>query len=549
MVYFQYTEYFWALLLLPLLLFVFIRLLRWKRKTIKKIGDPELVKDLIVEYSPKKFRLKFVMLSLAIILCGFGVAGLVKPDPTQKISRTGTDMIITLDVSKSMLATDIKPNRLERAKQLIQKLIDQMPDERIGFVVFAGRAYLQMPLTIDHEAAKMIISSASPDNVPYQGTVIGDALRMSEAAFDPQSKSFKSVLLISDGEDFDNTAESAAKDLAKSGIVVNTVGIGSPSGSPIPDPATGQYKIDDQGRTVISKLNEQELSSIASITHGVYQLYDNPDVVIQGIKNQLNSITTGSILSDSSYLAFFQYYWYFLVAAFVLLVLEMLISEKKKMKKLAPAAFAMIFILLSMNPANAQSVRKDIISGNKFFKQGDYGKAENKYNEALEKDGKNDIAGFNMGNTLYRKNKPDDAEKYYDNVISNTADNNLKQQAFYNKGVAFQKENKLPECILAYKNALLLNPNDEDARQNLQRVLKKQQEQQQNQKNNQQNNKNNQQKSKQQPQPQQPKPSPSKISQKDAEEKLKALMENEKQLQDKYHKVQSAVPDKPTKDW
>ena len=154
--------------------------------------------------------------------------------------------MIALDVSKSMLAQDIKPSRLERAKQVILKIINNSPDDRVGLVIFAGRAYLQMPLTIDHEAAKMYLSAVSPDDIPTQGTVISDALKMSYAAFNPKDKTFKSVLLISDGEDHDDEALKAAKDLGKQGIMINTIGVGSPEGAPIMNPETGQYKTDSK---------------------------------------------------------------------------------------------------------------------------------------------------------------------------------------------------------------------------------------------------------------------------------------------------------------
>ena len=263
MLHFQYIEYFIALAAVPLMIMFYVQLVKWKKKTRKKIGDPALVKELTGDYSSKKFSTKFILIVTAFALCVFAVAGLVIPDGNQKINRKGIDLMIALDVSKSMLAQDIKPSRLERAKQVISTIIDNSPEDKIGLVIFAGRAYLQMPLTVDHEAAKMYLSSASPDDVPTQGTVISDALKMCDAAFNPNEKTFKSVLLISDGEDHDNDAIKEAKDLGKEGIMVNTIGIGSPQGAPIMDPATGQYKKDDKGETVISKLNEKELSDIA----------------------------------------------------------------------------------------------------------------------------------------------------------------------------------------------------------------------------------------------------------------------------------------------
>ena len=241
--------------------------------------------------------------------------GLVKPDGTQKINRKGIDIMIALDVSKSMLAQDIKPSRLERARQVISKIIDNSPDDKIGIVIFAGRAYLQMPLTVDHEAANMYLASSSPDDVPTQGTVISQALKMCYAAFNPKEKTYKSILLVSDGEDHDDDALKTAKELGKDGILINTVGIGSAQGAPIMDPETNAYKTDDKGNTVISKLNEEELSKIAQNGHGLYQLYTNTNEVAANIKNTLSGIAKEATLSDTSYESFRQYFQYFLLAA------------------------------------------------------------------------------------------------------------------------------------------------------------------------------------------------------------------------------------------
>ncbi|HSV11536.1 MAG TPA: VWA domain-containing protein, partial [Hanamia sp.] len=419
---------------------------------------------------------KFILFVCAFVLCVFAVAGLVMPNGSQKIKRKGTDMMVALDVSKSMLAQDIQPSRLERAKQVISKIIDNSPDDRIGLVIFAGRAYLQMPLTVDHEAAKMYLSAASPEDVPTQGTVIADALRMCEAAFNPKDKTFKSVLLLSDGEDHDNEAIKVTKDLAKEGIMVNTIGIGSPQGAPILDPESHQYKKDDKGQTVISKLNEKELSDIAKAGNGIYQLYNNTDAVAANIKDQLSNIGKETTTSDSLYMSFKQYFQYFLGAAFILLLLEFFFSEKKK-SKIKNAVALFFFVGLSVS-SFAQTPKESIVKGNKAYKENNYTAAENEYRDALKNSDTNVTASYNLGNVLYRKNNTEEAVKSYDNAIANTKNNAVKQEAFYNKGVAYQKAKKLPECITAYKNALILNPNDEDARQNLQRALKEQQQQQ-----------------------------------------------------------------------
>lgn len=551
MLHFQYIEYLIALAAIPLMIFFYFNIIKWKDKTSKKIGDPPLVKALTAQYSSKKFLTKFIIFITAFAFCAFAVAGLVMPDSTQKINRKGTDLMIALDVSKSMLAQDIKPSRLERAKQVILKIINNSPDDRVGLVIFAGRAYLQMPLTIDHEAAKMYLSAVSPDDIPTQGTVISDALKMSYAAFNPKDKTFKSVLLISDGEDHDDEALKAAKDLGKQGIMINTIGVGSPEGAPIMDPQTGQYKTDSKGQTVISKLNEKELSDIAKAANGIYQLYSNTDAVSENIKKHLSNIGKETAISDTSYTSFKQYFQYFLVVAFLLLLVEFFISEKKKYK-IKEASFVIIFMCLSIS-SFSQNAKSSIIKGNKAYKENNYNAAENEYRDALKKSSDNVTANYNLGNALYKTDKTEEAVKSYDNAISTTNDNSIKQKAFYNKGVAYQKAKKLPECITAYKNALILNPNDEDARQNLQRALKEQQQQQQNK--NQNKDQKKQQPKKDQPENKekkndQPQATPSRISKQDAEEKLKSLLENEKRLQDKLHKIKGAPqPNSPEKDW
>lgn len=550
MLHFQYIEYLFAFVAIPIIILLYIMLMRWKKKASKKVGDPALVRQLTVNYSSAKFRFKFILFSLAFVLCIIAVAGLVIPDGTQKVNRKGIDLMFALDVSKSMLAQDIKPSRLERAKQVITNIINNSPDDRIGIVVFAGRAYLQMPMTIDHAAAKMYLSSASPDDIPSQGTVISQALKMSGAAFNPKDKTYKAIILLSDGEDHDKDALKAVKQIAEDGIMVNTIGIGSTQGAPISDPQTNIYKRDEQGNVVISKLNEEELSNIAAKGNGIYQHYTSTDEVVSNIEKKLSGIGE-TVITDKSFDSYRQFFQYFLIAAFLFLVIEFFISEKKKMaKKIAATGF---FLLLLCNYSYGQDAKNEIIKGNEAYKNNEFDKAETFYGDAQKLDEKNTTASYNIGNVYYRKDKTDEAVDAFDNTIKNSKDNTIKQQAFYNKGVAYQKANKLPECILAYKNALILNPSDEDARQNLERALKEQKKQQENKKDNKDNKDQKNNKDKKQDQDKkdtEPKPQPSKISKQDAEEKLKSLLEKEKALQDKLHKIKGAeAPVDPDKDW
>ena len=543
---FQHIEFLLVLIAIPLMVIFYFLLIRWKKKAMKKIGDPPLVKQLIQGFSSKLFGVKFILVLLGFTLCGFAVADLVKPEGTQKINRKGIDVMIALDVSNSMLAEDIKPNRLERAKQLVSKIIDKLADDKVGIVVFAGRAYLQMPLTTDNSAAKMYLSSASTENVPTQGTVINQALKMSYAAFNAKEKKYRSIILISDGEDHDEEAIKVTKRLAEQGIMVNTIGIGSPQGAPIMDKETKEYKKDENGNTVITKLNEEELKSIAQNGNGLYQLFTNTDEVADNIHKKLKTIGQ-TTLTGSSFGVFKNYFWYFLLGAFIILLIENFVPEKIKMnntKRTLPVIFLFLIATLNLSKGFSQSIKKEIIKGNDAYKKKQYKEAVAVYQKVLKKT-VNATASYNLGNALYKTEKLDEALKSYDNTVQTTRSNLLKEKAYYNGGVVLQKQNKLGECIKAYKNALKLDPNDEEARQNLQRALMQQQKQDKKDKKEDKKDQQN----KDQDKKDEPKPQPSKISKQDAEEKLKSLLEKEKDLQDKLHKVKVSSTDKPKKDW
>ena len=326
---FQYKEFLLLFAVLAVFVLLFLFLLRWKKRTVKKIGDIRLVQQLIKNFSPQLFAGKFVLFSLAFSLGIIAVANLRRPGSAENISRKGIDVVITLDVSKSMLATDLSPNRLERAKQMILKLMDQMPNDRIALVLFAGKAYMQMPLTIDHGAAAIFVSSATPDAIPAQGTVFSDALQMSARAFNTKEGRFKSVILISDGEDHDEEALKTAESTSQQGIMVCTVGIGSPEGAQIPDAATNDFKRDAMGNIVVSKLNEDELKQIAEKTKGIYVHFESSDQTVNELMKQLSQVERKTF-TDVSLLNYTTYYMWFAGVMFLLLVLEFILPERKR---------------------------------------------------------------------------------------------------------------------------------------------------------------------------------------------------------------------------
>ncbi|TAL45563.1 MAG: VWA domain-containing protein [Chitinophagaceae bacterium] len=326
---FQYKEAIWLLTGIPFFALLFLFLLRWKKRTRKKIGDPRLVKELIRNFSPALFTTKFLLLCLAFTAGVLTVMNLRKPGDSDGVTRKGIDVVVAMDVSKSMLANDLSPNRLTKAKEFINTLVDKMPDDRIALVLFAGKAYLQMPLSTDHNAAKMFVSTADPMTMMQQGTVVSDAMKISALAFNNKERRFKTIVLISDGEDHDMNAIETAKEMAEQGIMINTIGIGSPAGAPIIDTATGEQKKDVSGNIVISKLNEDELKQIASATNGSYIHMENTAETIKELLGHLSQIEKKSF-ADVSLLNFETYYRWFAGIMFLLLLTEFFIPEKKR---------------------------------------------------------------------------------------------------------------------------------------------------------------------------------------------------------------------------
>ena len=386
----------------------------------------------------------------------------------------------------------------------------------------------------------MYLSAATTESVPTQGTVIADAMKMCYASFNTEEKKYKAVVLISDGEDHDKKALKTAEEMAASGVEIYTVGIGSPEGAPIMDETTQELKKDKEGNTVISRLNETELRSIAEKGNGQYLLFNNTDAVVSQISSQLGSMDQRAV-TDDSLINYKSYFQVFLAIAFLFLIAEIFISERKKFKVHSSLKSAItISLILISNISFAQDEETMIKKGNDAYKKNDFINASTAYSRVISKNPLNPAAQFNLGNAMYRSDKKEESIIAYDNAIKQMTVPADKSNAYYNKGVVLQNDKQLPPCIEAYKAALKLAPDNEDARQNLQKALQQQKQEQQKQK---------QQKDQNKPQKQEPKPQPSKLTKADAENKLKALMQQEKNLQDKLHKVNAASVNKPEKDW
>ena len=329
---FQHISHLYLLGIIPLLILLFIGVIIWRRNRLRKLGEERLVNEQLLGIIPGRPLTRFILLLLAVSSAIIGWANLQRASGTEQVQRKGVDVIIALDVSKSMLASDIQPDRLTRAKQLVLSMLDKLQNDRVGLIVFAGRAYLQVPLTIDYSAMRMMLQNASPNLVPTQGTVISQALELSVNSFSQREKKYKALIVISDGEDHDENAIPKARDIAERGIIIHTVGIGSPEGRTIIDPETRAVKLNEEGAPVVSKLNENELREIASAGRGTYNLLRNTDAVAEKLVNEISGMEQKSLgaVVYSSYESYFQY---FLGFALILLVVERLIpgaSFKKK---------------------------------------------------------------------------------------------------------------------------------------------------------------------------------------------------------------------------
>lgn len=327
---FQHTEYLIGLAVIIPLALLFFSVVGWKKKVRKALGDETLINLLTKSYDAKKYALKFILITVSIVLLIIAAANLRKPTVGSNEKHAGIDVMIALDVSKSMWAEDVKPSRLDAAKQFVNNLIDNLGENRIGLVLFAGRAVLQMPLTSDFAVSKLYVSNASPDVVPMQGTVVGEALQLCSNSFNTAEKKYKAIVLISDGEDHDPNSTDILQQLTDKGVIVNTVGVGSVNGAPITEPGANSYKVDKNGQTVISKLNEAELQQIAQQTGGVYIHLENVGTATEGITGMIDGMEKKAIESGGGEKQYSSFYGLFVLLALLILIAEVFIPETKR---------------------------------------------------------------------------------------------------------------------------------------------------------------------------------------------------------------------------
>lgn len=328
---FEHTIFFYAFAAIPVMLLLVVWYFVSRRKKLKRIGDASLIKELIPYSSRRKRIIKVVLFltafsSLILALCNLQTGSKLK-----EVKREGADIIVCLDVSNSMLAQDLSPNRLTRAKYALEKMIDMLEGDRLGLVIFAGEAYVQLPITTDYSAAKMFMSSIGPGMVPVQGTNLSDAIKKASESFSNDEGKNRAIILITDGENHEPEAVEAAEEASKKGIMINTIGIGSEKGVPIPlldnNGAIKGYRKDKEGQTVVTRLNAEILKTIAGKANGVYVQASQADLGLSAVLDKIGELDKAQ-LESKMYTDYEDQFQWFLGLALILFLIEFLISER-----------------------------------------------------------------------------------------------------------------------------------------------------------------------------------------------------------------------------
>lgn len=298
-----------------------------RKSALRKYGDPNLLAALMPEVSPYRSKIKFWITFVAMCFMVLLIARPQFGTKVETVKRHGIETIIALDISNSMLAEDVAPNRLEKSKNIISKLVDSFEDDKVGLIVFAGDAFIQLPITNDFISAKMFLESINPGLITRQGTNIKAAIDMATRSFTPREGVGKAVIIITDGENHEGGAIEAAKAAAEKGMSVYVMGVGSPEGSPIPT-GRNDFRRDKEGNVIVTKLNEQMCQEIAAAGNGVYIRIDNTNNAQKILQKEIDKLAKADIES-AVYSEYDEQFQVMAWIALILLLLEMLLMVKK----------------------------------------------------------------------------------------------------------------------------------------------------------------------------------------------------------------------------
>ncbi len=561
---FGYHIMLWIMaVIVPLLIVLYLWTQHRNKTILEKFANNNLVGRLLSNYVAQRKHLKFFFFIVALILLLFAAADPKIGSKLQKVKYKGAEVVIALDVSNSMLAEDIYPNRLEAAKMAIERLIDKLTQNRIGIIVFAGEAFVQLPITSDYVSAKMFLNTIQPSIVSIQGTNIASAIELGIRSFSTQDKGTNKVLIIiSDGEDHEQGAIDMATEAASKGIIIHTIGMGKPEGAPIPvlnKFGKKDYKVDKQGNVIITKTNDALLQQIATAGNGAYVRAQNISTILNEITYRIEKLNTKESESEI-YADYDHQYQYPLLLSLMFFVLEFFFIERKtrkwsfniKQPFMPNKKLSILVILLGiLNYSHAQNYKKEIRQGTNLYMNKKYKESEVSFRKAYKLNPNSFKTSFNLGDALYKQEKLDEAEKHFIEAPTKTQNKIEQAQAYHNLGNTYLLQKKLDESIEAYKQALRRNPTDTHTKYNLSYALRL--KQQQNQQQNNHNQQNQQQQQNQQKQNQQNKDEnkpEEKISKQDAERMLNALQNEEQKKQEELKKRQ-AIANKRNieKDW
>ena len=574
---FAHPDFLYLLFILPVLIAFYVYAIILKKKAIKKYGNPELLAELMPEVSPKRQHLKFWLLFGAITMVIFVIAGPQFGSKLETVKRQGVEIMVCLDVSNSMLAEDVSPNRLEKAKQMLSKLTDGFKDDKMGLIVFAGDAFTQLPITSDYISAKMFLSSINPSMVSTQGTAIGSAINLAMRSFTPSETSDKTIILITDGENHEDDAVKAAAAAAEKGIHVNIVGMGDPKGSPIPVAGANNYMKDKDGNVVITKLSEQMCQEIAAAGHGMYVRADNTNSALKALQKEIEKMNK-SELDSKVYSEYNEQFQTLAWIVLILLIADFLTLDRKNRIFRKVKLFSLIFLFCSGAMYAQKAERKNVREGNKLYSNEKFTESEIAYRKSLEVNPRSVEGTYNLGNALYKQKKfPEAAEQYQ--LLTGQAEKMVETEegkarlagVFHNLGDISMQSKEYAKSVEAFKQSLRLNPQDDETRYNLalaQKLLEDQQNQDQDQNQDQQNedkkedqeNKDDQQQQDQQQQQQddqkenktqQEQQQNEQMSQDNAQQMLDAFLQDEKNTQEKVKKAQAQQQQrrKTDKEW
>lgn len=329
---FAHTELLIILIVIPLLIVFYRIMLIRKKRDISKFGNFKLLSPLMEMMSIRRESWKFVLSIIGVALVIIAAAGPQFGSKLQKVEKKGVEVMILLDVSNSMMAQDIKPNRLEKAKMSISRVIEGLKDDKLGIIVFAGDAYVQLPITTDYSSAKLFLSTINPEMIPVQGTSIGAAINLATKSFSSDNEISKAIIVITDGEDHESGVLESVKLAREKGIVVHSIGMGLEGGAPVPEPGKkGDYMKDAQGNVVVSKLDENMLKSISKEGEGLYVRASNERTGINALFSEINRMNK-SLIEERVYTDYDEKYQYFLILGLIFIFIEMIILGRKNKK-------------------------------------------------------------------------------------------------------------------------------------------------------------------------------------------------------------------------